>query len=166
MSGCYSFVPEAELAAIKTWWEEQHAASLAAPPPDTAPPPPAAFDETVASGESIQAAVGRCPDGGSILLLPGRHVGPLLLDKGVHVHGRGAALLTSPADVVVCTAAGASLDGVVIRKDAHLLGDGHFGVLVSAGALTLRHCDIASASRSCIALKVGDRVTDWRLMTD
>ena len=42
-------------------------------------PASGAFDVTVAPGEDVQAAVGRCPPGGCVLLLPGTHDGPLVL---------------------------------------------------------------------------------------
>ena len=116
-SSCLA-VPAAELAAIASWWAAQHAAALAAPPPDTLPPP-AAFDVTVPPGDSLQAAVSRCPAGGSILLLPGRHAGPLVITKELHVFGRGAALLTAEGDHVITCAAPkvrATLDGLILRK--------------------------------------------------
>ena len=74
-------------------------------------PASGAFDVTVAPGHAVQAAVDACPTGGSVLLLPGTHEGPLVLgprqdleedeegplilsaDKEVHVFGRGRATL-------------------------------------------------------------------------
>ena len=51
----------------------------------TAPPDyvfmPDAFDVTVPPGEDLQVAVDRCPPGGSVLLLPGTHEGPLVLGR-------------------------------------------------------------------------------------
>ena len=54
-------------------------------------PASGAFDVTVAPGEDAQAAVGRCPPKGCVLLLPGTHDGPLaqLPVEEVHVFGRG-----------------------------------------------------------------------------
>ena len=53
------------------------------------------FNATVAPGESLAAAVRRCPRGGSVLLLPGTHGDPgdafLRTNADVHVFGRGAA---------------------------------------------------------------------------
>ena len=49
----------------------------------------------VAPGEDVQAAVGRCPAGGAVLLLPGPHLRwhELYLCRDVHLFGRGLALL-------------------------------------------------------------------------
>ena len=129
-SGSCLAVPAAELATIASWWAKQHAAARAAPPPG-AVLPPATFDVTVPPGESLQAAVSRCPAGGSILLLPGRHAGPLVIAKELHVFGRGAAVLIAEGDDVISSSAPkATVDGLVIRKDAHRYGEGNFGIQV------------------------------------
>ena len=77
------------------------------------------FDVTVAPGEDVQAAVDACPPGGSVLLLPGTHAGPLVLlaDKEVHVFGRGHATLRTASGTAVVTseAAVATCDGLVIH---------------------------------------------------
>lgn len=55
------------------------------------------FNATVAPGESLAAAVRRCPRGGSVLLLPGTHEEPGdLAGEEVHVFGRGAARIAMP----------------------------------------------------------------------
>ena len=38
-----------------------------------------AFDVKVSPGTDVQAAVTACPPGGSVLLLPGKHAGPVVL---------------------------------------------------------------------------------------
>ena len=117
---------------------------------------PGAFDVTVAPGEDVAAAVGRCPPGGSVLLLPGAHAGPLVLaaDKEVHVFGRGLATLRTTGETVVSSsAATATLDGLIVRTDAHTAGDGHFGILLTAGKLRVQACDVSSQSRSGICVK-------------
>ena len=119
------------------------------------------FDVTVAPGEGVQAAVNRCPPGGSVLLLPGTHAGPLVLPTGkeVHVFGRGrATILTAQGFVVTSDSAVATLDGLVIRREAG--GYGGRGVFIEGGALRLQACDITSASESsfCVFIQGGDPV--------
>ena len=72
------------------------------------------FDVTVAPGEGVQAAVDRCPAGGSVLLLPGAHAGPLVLPaacKEVHVFGRGRAALRTARGSVLISEAAAKVTG-------------------------------------------------------
>ena len=66
-------------------------------------PASGAFDVTVAPGHAVQAAVDACPTGGSVLLLPGTHEGPLVLTAGkvVHVFGRGSATLRAATGSVL-----------------------------------------------------------------
>ena len=118
------------------------------------------FDVTVAPGEDVQAAVDRCPPGGSVLLLPGPHDGPLVLsaDKVVHVFGRGRATLrTAMGAVLTSEAVEASVDGLVIRREA----GGGFNlcdcVWIKRGGLRLQACDVASAAggHCCLAIDGG-----------
>lgn len=129
-------------------------------------PSSGAFNVTVALGESVQAAVDACPRGGSVLLLPGIHAGPLVLTAGqeVHVFGRGLATLQSSAGTVVtCSAAKATLDGLSIRQNLiDLDEDGDdmpadaFGLLVLGGALRLQACDVCSMPDTCIFIDGGN----------
>ena len=89
---------EGEWGAIAAWWDAQNTKRLRAARGGRRGEwvfPPDAFDVTVAPGRDVQAAVKRCPRGGSVLLLPGVHEGPLDLTAGktVHVFGRGRAVL-------------------------------------------------------------------------
>ena len=68
-----------------------------------------------------------CPPGDCVLLLPGMHDGPLVLEEEVRVFGRGRAALRSASGTVVTSdhvfeAAGgqlwATLDGLIIRREA------------------------------------------------
>ena len=99
------------------------------------------FDVTVPPGANVQAAVDRCPPGGCVLLLPGKHDGPLKLaaDKEVHVFGRGLATLQSLTGEVVKSAANkATVDGLIVRQVA-ADGLGPFnGVKIKGGALRLQ----------------------------
>ena len=119
-------------------------------------PPSGAFAVTVPPWQPLQAAVDRCPVGGSVLLLPGAHEGPLVLaaNKGVHVFGRGQATLhTSVGEVVISAAAMATIDGLIVRTGAHTEGDGHYGILITAGKLHVQACDVSSLSRSGICVQ-------------
>ena len=118
--------------------------------------PAYAFDVTVPPGKSVQAAVDACPPGGCVLLLPGTHNGPLALAAGkvVHVFGRGRATLrTAAGDVISSAAAASTLDGLIVRTDAHTAGDGHFGIFITAGKLRVQACDVSSQSRSGIRVE-------------
>ena len=118
------------------------------------------FDVTVAPGENVQAAVDVCPPGGSVLLLPGNHDGPLVLvaDKVVHVFGRGKATLRAAAGTVVKSEAVAStLDGHIIRREAGVTSTRFgSGVWISGGRLRLQACDITSAIyTACVWIEGG-----------
>ena len=150
------------LPEIATWWDTQHSQALEARAAGTAPPdwvfPPDAFDVTIAPGEDVQAGIERCPPGGSVLLLPGTHEGPLELkaNKEVHVFGRGRAVLrayitdTAPKAfhcepellIVESRSDVATIDGLVIRGGSEYRA----GVYVADGGLRLVACDISAAS--------------------
>ena len=117
------------------------------------------FDVTVAPGEDVQAAIDHCPPGGCVLLLPGTHAGPLVLvvEKEVHVFGRGLATLQSATRSVVASAAAkATLDGLLIRREAgginNLYRD---GVWITGGRLRLQACDITSAASGILVFIEG-----------
>ena len=141
-------------------------------------PASGAFDVTVAPGEDVQAAVDRCPPGGSVLLLPGSHEGPLELgpqeeardaegeeeaveavDKEVHVFGRGRATLwTAGGAVVISRATKATLDGLAVRCEA----GGVCGLWIPCGGLRLQACDITRHGmpplNACVSIDGGDPV--------
>ena len=115
------------------------------------------FDATVAPGEVVQAAIDRCPPGGSVLLLPGSHNATLFLpsNKDVHVFGRGRATLWTVAnDVVKSTTAAATLAGLILRRQLGGGGGGN-GVYIKGGRLRLQACDISSAVDACITIEGG-----------
>ena len=168
---------EAEIAAIPAWWEAQYAAMVAARAAGTAPPDyvfmPDAFDVTVPPGEDLEEALGRCPPGGSVLLLPGTHDRQLIFrgggdDKEVHVFGRGRATLqvrsSTACTTVYSDAAKATLDGLVIRSWAG--GSAHCGhpcVRIFSGRLRLQACDISNTAMTpqcseCVQISGGDPV--------
>ena len=125
-------------------------------------PASGAFDVTVPPGVNVQAAVNGCPRGGCVLLLPGIHEGPLELaaDKEVHVFGRGRATLrTTPGDVISSAAATATIDGLIVRREADDIYVGtHSSVSISGGRLRLQACSIivaANAARSGISIEGG-----------
>ena len=120
----------------------------------TAPALPASFDVTVSPREPLQAAIDRCREGGSVLLRPGAHEGGVVLSKEVHLFGRGEATLRRAAGVgpvVTSTAPAATLDGLVVRQGPCAEGEkGHNGIMITAGSLLVRHCDVSSKSWSSI----------------
>ena len=114
------------------------------------------FDVTVSPGEPVQAAVNGCPAGGSVLLLPGIHDGPLVIEAGrvVHVFGRGQATLrTSMGEVLTSWAATATVDGLTLRREPG--GEDNFCVWIKGGRLRLQACDLTCASRSTINIDGG-----------
>ena len=172
---CLRAVVEAELAAVPAWWAEKHEAAAAERVAGAAPPgwvfPPDAFDVTVAPGEDVQAAVDRCPPGGSVLLLPGAHDGPLFLDssKEVHVFGRGQATLRGiTASALTSHSTDATVDGLILRQEV-MNGDrddddfDFFGdrlaefpcVSIAAGGLRLQACDVTGAAAVCVSISGG-----------
>lgn len=77
----------------------------------------AAAQTLVAPGEDVQAAVAAEPAGGSIVLLPGRHQGPVVLDRPVALVGREGAVLEGPGrgSIVTVIASGAAVRGLTLR---------------------------------------------------
>ena len=121
-------------------------------PDGTVLEPPAAFDVTVAPGANVQEACDRCPPGGSVLLLPGTHAGPLVLAPGqeVNLFGRGLATLrTATGTVLTSEAAKSTVDGLLIRREAGNDGGQYrHCVWIKGGALRLQNCDVTSAAAS------------------
>ena len=125
----------------------------------------------VAVGESVQAGVDRCPRGGSVLLQPGAHSGPLVLsaDQSVHVFGRGRACLSTLGQEVVRSAAlEATLDGlaIVCDRDApfdededgelDLNGDREACcVTITGGRLRLQACFVRGAPHAGVFADTG-----------
>ena len=146
--------------AIAAWWAVQQATAFAA---GTAPALPTSFDVTVSPRESVQEAIDRCREGGSVLLLPGAYEGGVVLSKEVHLFGRGEATLQGVAvdeeggeeeAVITSTALEATLDGLIVRVGPHAEdGVGHHGILITAGSLLVRHCDVSSQSLSSICVQ-------------
>ena len=113
---------------------------------------PASFDVKVAPNECLQVAVERCPPGGSVLLLPGRHRGPLVLvaDREVHVFGRGQATLQAAFDVFTSYAVRATADGLIVRQEESSKPGLFDCVAIQGGALRLQACDIIAVSATGI----------------
>ena len=82
---------DSDLAALREWLDALRAAAPAGSAMAAAPAAPAAYDVSVAPGESVQAAVDRCPAGGAVLLRPGVHRGPVV------IAGRGVGGCTGRA---------------------------------------------------------------------
>ena len=121
-------------------------------------PPP--YSARVSPGESVQAAVDAAPDGASILLLPGVHeLGrdhvELSANKGVHLHGEGAATLTGEdrnGSLIISHAGDASLCGISLVQRGRGVCR---ALLVLEGALTVRDCDLTSAGPNAVVKVTG-----------
>ena len=74
------------------------------------------FTVQVAPGEAVAAAFARCPEGGSLLFLPGEHLADEempVIRRSLHVFGRGAATLRLSVRVgLSLSAAATTLDGL------------------------------------------------------
>ena len=131
-------------------------------PDGTVLEPPAAFDVTVAPGANVQEACDRCPPGGSVLLLPGTHEGPLVLAPGqvVNLFGRGLATLrTATGTVLTSAAAKSTVDGLLIRREAGGTSSRTECVWIKGGALRMQACDVTCAiATRCISIDGGDPV--------
>ena len=129
-------------------------------PTATVLPSPLRWHEVIASSTAVDA----CPAGGSVLLLPGTHDGPLVLTAGkvVHVFGRGlAAMWTATGAVVTSDAVTSTLDGLIIRREAG--GTNNHGrdcVWIKGGRLRMQACDVTSThpQAHCIWIERADPV--------
>ena len=120
-------------------------------------PAAGAFDEVVAPDESIQAAIDRCREGGSILLQPGTYEPSetLLIAREVHVFGRGLARLRADkGDGVASTASAATLDGLVIER-AQASEKKFIGVAIEKGGLRLQNTVVTGAFKCGVAVSGG-----------
>ena len=93
-----------------------------------------------------KAAVDGCRAGGSILLLPGQHAGPVAIGRELHIFGRGGATLTHGGDdrptllIAMSADATCTVAGLSLRRAAG--PGGGACVEVSAGAPRLQSCDV------------------------
>ena len=149
-------------------------AALPAPAPPPLPPsapapipPPAIFDVTVPPGADLQLAIDGCPTGGSVLLLPGVHSGPLLVSKEVHLFGRGeatVACVTRGASAISCDAPSGTLSGLIVRKGPLPEGAeavvGDHGIWIRKGRMRVVDCDASSEARASCVRVDGGKETD------
>ena len=114
------------------------------------------FDETVAPGAPIQAALDRCREGGFILLQPGMHTlkERLLIAREVHVFGRGLARLrVNSCDGIICSAAAATLDGLTVERTRD--HEKFVGVRIQAGRLRLQNSVVTGSFKVGLAITRG-----------
>ena len=125
--------------------------------------PLSGYDIIVIEGEDVQSAIDRCPVGGSVLLMPGRHLGPLVLsaDRLVHIFGNSLAYLwSSVGDVVTSFCAASTLDSIFIEADdvfGGLLGDVGLGVgvMIHCGRPRFQSCDFFGSCQEAVSIKGG-----------
>ena len=147
---------EARRPVIAAWWAKQHEAARSTGSPGWVFPPDV-FDVTVAPGEDVQAAVDGCPRGGSVLLLPGTHEGPLVLAAGkeVRVFGQGEATLYTIGGTPLTSHGGDNVmvDGLILRSEVGTSGG--YGVLFKGSKMRLQACDSSSMTDACIKIMTG-----------
>lgn len=83
----------------------------------------------VGPGEPLDAAVGSLPAGSTLVLLPGEHAGPLLIDRPLTVEGPGHVVGGGTGSVVVVGAPDVTL------RDLEISGSGHDATMGDAGLL-------------------------------
>ena len=144
----------------------------------------------VVPGESVAAAIARCPEGGSLLLLPGEHVAGeerLEIDHSLHAFGRGAATLRLRGrNGIRLSAAATTLDGLrlVGREDMDVVvriegasalprlqgveidaGGATRGIFICRGAApTISRCRIAGVRNDGTGVSFYDQGTAGRLV--
>ena len=115
------------------------------------------YDVRVAPGANVQAAVDGCRPGGSVLLLPGEHNGPLVLEasKEVHVFGRRRATLQlADGHVITSDAATSTIDGLTLGRVPGGTEAGR-GVWVRGGRLRVQACDIVGPTLAGVFVNGG-----------
>ena len=115
------------------------------------------FHEVVAPGQSIQAAIDRCPAGGFILLQPGSHklVVYLRIEREVHIFGRGSArLAVLNCGGIVSRAPAATVDGVLVERARGKL-EKIYGLTLGRGRVRLQNVVITGAFRCGILVTHG-----------
>ena len=167
---------EATWPAAAAWWADQHQAALAERTAGADPPgwvfPPDTYDVIVSPGEDVQAAVDRCPSGGSVLLMPGTHHGTLTLkgenggtysEKSIRVFGRGLATLRYSGrhrnDTVIFsnTFGHVVFDGLIVHQDSGL--GGACLRLYRGGTATVQACDLSSRESECMESGGGNELS-------
>ena len=106
---------------------------------------------------ALQARIDAAPPGARIDVNPGVYEGNPVIDKPLHLIGRGRPLLRGRGDgtVVVVTAPDVTIDGFDIdgRKGGDL-GKDASGILVAAPRATIRDCRVTNTLFG-IYLKIG-----------
>ena len=113
------------------------------------------FSVTVAPCDSFKDAVSVCPEGGTILLLPGKHsIVPIRFPKSLHVFGRGEATLLSSTKSLhgglVSLYNNVTLDGIIFEK-------ANVGVIMCASS-RLQSCKFINCSTAVDVLKDSSNV--------
>ncbi|MEZ5964587.1 MAG: nitrous oxide reductase family maturation protein NosD [Planctomycetota bacterium] len=152
--------------------------------PGTVPPPCPAGGTLVAPGTALQAALAAADDGDVLVLAPGRHQGPLAVQRRVTVWGPRDAVVASRGEgsTIEVRADGARLSGftvdgsgarfdlldagVRVRAEDVVL-DGLalrrtlFGILIERSQrVTVRGCDIVGVGGEAMGLR-GDGIRLW-----
>jgi len=149
-------------------------------------PPHAANERVVAPGEAIQPLLDAARVGQVIRLAPGRHAGPLRIDRPLSLLGEAGAVLagSGTGSVIVVTAPDVRIEGLEINgsgldvpnmdsaillrrtaERAHVrsnrLIDNLFGVYVHGAAGSIVENNIISGRRGLRISEAGDGVSIW-----
>lgn len=95
--------------------------------------PAAAAERRVAPGEPLQQAVAAARSGDVVLLAPGRHAGPLLIDRPLTLRGEPGAEIagTGKGSVITVEAADVRIEGLTISGSGTDLPEMDSAILVS-----------------------------------
>jgi len=145
-----------------------------------------AAERTVAPGQPIQPLLDAAQPGDVIRLAPGRHAGPLVIDRPLALVGDAGAVLTGPGSgsVVTVSAPGVCIEGleitgsglevpdmdsaILLRQTAeravvrrNRLLDNLFGVYIHGAAGAIVEDDVIAGRRDLRQSEAGNGVSIW-----
>ena len=130
-------------------------------------PTPSTFDVIVVAGSPLQAALDRCPVGGTVLLLPGEHTGPVVINHTMRIFGRGEATIQGiESDNVVSwtvrvdrNAPHTVLDGVYIIPHQESASIAVSSLCIKATAVRLQFCGVRNDGGTAVGVMTGGSLT-------
>ncbi|MCZ7559577.1 MAG: nitrous oxide reductase family maturation protein NosD [Burkholderiaceae bacterium] len=162
------------------------ATALAVPPAPAVMAAAGAGERIVAPGEPIQPLLDALPSGATVRLAPGRHAGPLRIDRPLTLLGEPGSVLVGPGtgSVIVVTAADVRIEGLEItgsglevpemdsairlaqtaeraRIRSNRLVDNLFGVYVHGASGSIIENNLIEGRRDLRLSEAGNGVSIW-----
>ncbi len=114
--------------------------------PVVSPLPAPPVGQLVPAGDGLQAAIAAAAPGTTLLLAPGEHRGPILIDKPLHLWGPADAVLrAAEGSTVRVRANGVTLEGFTVAGSGHRFDLMDGGVHLQGEDLTLRGITVRDA---------------------